>query len=232
MREVRELQFIHGLLSVPMPHCFRRHHDVPCELDDSTDQLIAILDKTRSYSTSARLGSVNDRPYNDLFLLYSWNPPHAFSSMSPYNDLFLLYSWNPPHAFSSMSEYASTTITASSSSSAETNSSRSRLAVFRQRQRSTSLMMTFSFASFSSKASRLQGLLTGGLDLYRVQVVVPWYTSKVDNLSVASARLIVCLIHPAKINVTSLGSLIAKRSAWMTISFLWHRHLGIYHRIY
>ncbi len=211
MREVRELQFIHGLLSVPMPHCFRRHHDVPCELDDSTDQLIAILDKTRSYSTSARLGSVNDRPYNDLFLLYSWNPPHAFSSMS---------------------EYASTTITASSSSSAETNSSRSRLAVFRQRQRSTSLMMTFSFASFSSKASRLQGLLTGGLDLYRVQVVVPWYTSKVDNLSVASARLIVCLIHPAKINVTSLGSLIAKRSAWMTISFLWHRHLGIYHRIY
>ena len=57
----------------------------PAELDGIADQLIAVLDEMRAY-TSAALGSVDGGPYNNRFMPYPWNPPHAFSSVKEYLD--------------------------------------------------------------------------------------------------------------------------------------------------
>jgi len=61
----------------------------PHELNDIADQLIVVLDEMRSCtSRSTTLGSVDGGPYNNRFMPYPWNPPHAFSSVEEYLDYY------------------------------------------------------------------------------------------------------------------------------------------------
>jgi hypothetical protein len=172
--EVRALQFIHGRLSVPTP-CVLHHSPFPAtavvepwnwvpngvwyfsmdecrgpplntvidgtsspELNDIADQLIVILDEMRSY-TSTTLGSVNGGPYNNRFMPYPWNPPHAFSSIEEYLDYYrsIFLNFLDKNMWTSCS------------------------AVSQRRQRSSSLTGFFSPITFSLKAPKLQGFLTG-----------------------------------------------------------------------
>ncbi|KAI0079416.1 kinase-like protein [Panus rudis PR-1116 ss-1] len=55
----------------------------PAELDHIAEQLIVILDKMRSI-TSTKLGSVSGGPYNNRFMPYPFTPRSPFSSVEEY----------------------------------------------------------------------------------------------------------------------------------------------------
>ncbi|KAI6006555.1 hypothetical protein F5J12DRAFT_905639 [Pisolithus orientalis] len=52
----------------------------PIELNHIADQLLVVLKDMRSY-TSTMIGSVTGGPYNNRFMPYPRQPPHAFSSI-------------------------------------------------------------------------------------------------------------------------------------------------------
>ena len=92
--------------------------------------------KTARFSAPTPLrdgGSVDGGPYDNRFMPYPWNPPHAYLSVNEYIDyyrgIFLDFCEQ---------EYAE-------------------FAASRRRQRSTSHTVTFSLVAFSSKASKLLG---------------------------------------------------------------------------
>lgn len=59
----------------------------PTELNHIADQLLVVLKEMRSY-TSTMIGSVTGGPYNNRFMPYPWQPPHAFSSIQEYLDYY------------------------------------------------------------------------------------------------------------------------------------------------
>lgn len=76
----------------------------PIELNHITDQLLVVLKDMRSY-TSTMIGSVTGGPYNNRFMPYPRQPPHAFSSIQEYLDyyrsIFLDWATFSPRIFSS-----------------------------------------------------------------------------------------------------------------------------------
>ena len=55
------------------------------ELDHIADRLLDVLKEMRSY-LGETLGTVTGGPYNDRFMPFPWNPPHAFKSTTEYLD--------------------------------------------------------------------------------------------------------------------------------------------------
>jgi len=64
------------------------------ELDHIADQLLAILNEMRPYSTKT-LGSVTGGPYDNRFMPFPWRPPQAFPSTKEYlycyRSIFLVF---------------------------------------------------------------------------------------------------------------------------------------------
>jgi len=57
------------------------------EPDHIADQLLDVLKEMHSYLSEA-LGSVTGAPYNNRFMPFLWNPPHAFKSTTEYLDYY------------------------------------------------------------------------------------------------------------------------------------------------
>ena len=59
----------------------------PAELDHIADQLAAVLKEMRA-CTSTTLGSVSGGPYDNRYMPFPWQPPHAFSSVAEFLEFY------------------------------------------------------------------------------------------------------------------------------------------------